>query len=539
MNMERKIDSNRMAFVPDGRLDVCPIPLLISQIHVSGLSGLLSIEGEKTTHWIYFEKGRPAAASTSTSEIHFGIVARDLGYIDNLAIQESLMEMARTGLLQGEVLIRLGRLTEKQLRHVLAVQLLRKVTRIFAIKTGTYRFEEGMMPKTKEKPRGINPFPIIINGLWLHYTPAEIHAYLKYLDEKSFRLLPAAASHVNRLGLTDEYSADLSRLSGFQAKADFLDSARTGTEGGSILLAFLLICGFLEIRSRSPIDAAERPRKIDQVSEVPESPHFLNKANEKPDTTGSPAKTFAKLVEDKFEQVQRNDHVAALEISIESSADQIREAYITLSSIYSPLRAALAEEDRLLQMLGIISARLGEAYFVLSHPGRRDVYLENLKSIENSFTINPVAADTAGHHAAVLEQQGKLDGAGNSLELACDLDPTNIEYKTRLTWIRFLQSGSNDSENLERVAAKLKALHGKKPDDYANNVHLAALFELAGDKLNHDIHNAIARRVSEAHDNPREQIRRLVENAGKFIESGRGTTERKTDIDPKVPASTT
>ena len=93
------------SFQRKGSLEQTPLPQLIALILEDKLTGILHIEADDAKHWIYFEDGFPAGVHAPKSQDFLGVVLRELNYIDDTAFNMSLMEMAKTKQLQGQILL--------------------------------------------------------------------------------------------------------------------------------------------------------------------------------------------------------------------------------------------------------------------------------------------------------------------------------------------------------------------------------------------------------------------------------------------------
>ncbi|MDB4941143.1 MAG: DnaJ-class molecular chaperone CbpA [Labilithrix sp.] len=96
------------------------------------LSGDLELTApDGRTGTIQLWRGRIAGARTTPPVAYFGTVAYELGWIDTATHDATLLEIAQSKALHGEVLIRRGALTPAQRDDILAEQACRKIHTLF------------------------------------------------------------------------------------------------------------------------------------------------------------------------------------------------------------------------------------------------------------------------------------------------------------------------------------------------------------------------------------------------------------------------
>lgn len=110
-------------------------------------------------------RGYIYAARTSPAVSYFGALAYELGLIDTATLDATLLEIAKTKRLHGEVLVARGALTAQQRDTVLGEQTCRKLHHLFGLPPeSSFAFYEGV-PSTEEPAFTLDPIKPAWRGL--------------------------------------------------------------------------------------------------------------------------------------------------------------------------------------------------------------------------------------------------------------------------------------------------------------------------------------------------------------------------------------
>ena len=444
-------------FDPRGTLGNRPLPLLIAQIWAIKRTGTLHLAVQDVTRWIYFEEGFPAAAHDPKSPDFLGSVLLQLGFISETAYNESLIRLAQEKRRQGELLMESGQLTPEQLDKGLRVQLTKKLSRLFALREGEYRFEESLCPPSGIEPLRIQPCALILNSIKHHYRPEDVEQALSSIATKAFRLVPGFDRELCAdFGMASEESKDVALLREPWTLELFFQQTKSGVASAKILLLTLYYCGLLEI---CPLEAVRPPKSRPQPTEA----RTTDKPRDAQDSGQGKADSEdrEKKIQEKFKRVDKEDFFAVLEVGQDASDAAVKKAYFSLAKIFHPdqLSASCAAETR--RQGEALFGRVHEAYSVLSHPQKRAEYVKSL------------AAGTAGGKketdlneakvlflkAQVFLKKKDITNALNCLRTAMDLDPKNGDYKAYRLWV---QSGIDDrteksDKDIQRHFIQLKS----------------------------------------------------------------------------------
>ena len=110
-------------------------------------------------------RGRISGARTAPPIAYFGTVAYELGMIDTITLDATLLEISKRKRLHGEVLIERGALTPLQRDEILSEQACRKIHHLFSLPpTSGFSFYEGR-PASEEPPLTLDPIKPAWRGL--------------------------------------------------------------------------------------------------------------------------------------------------------------------------------------------------------------------------------------------------------------------------------------------------------------------------------------------------------------------------------------
>lgn len=132
-----------------------------------GFTGTITVTTKNNIHTIELSNGKPIYIKEQKTTMPLGRVFVELGMIDNKIYDESLMEMAKTGERQGEILLRKGIITKEQMNYAINIQFYKKALKFFEISDGEVDIKEGAHIDTKasENLKNISTLKILYNGI--------------------------------------------------------------------------------------------------------------------------------------------------------------------------------------------------------------------------------------------------------------------------------------------------------------------------------------------------------------------------------------
>ncbi len=545
--------SNLPPFVPQGKLEEHPLPLLIAQILNARLSGMLRMEAEGTKPWIYFEDGFPAGVHAPKSSDYLGQVLRELGFIDDQAFNESLMRMAKEKRLQGQILLDMGKLDEKKLERGLSLQIARKISRLFALTSGSYDFfEDDELPLPLE-PIPINPFALVYNAIRNTYKPDDLKKGLNPLIGRAVRISRMFVERGELFEFPPDDLADARLLEEFRLPQEYVRGVRSGPTSGMMMLMALLYCDMLETEEASfaqPMPGVAAPTAAPAAPPPPvagpapaRAPHpgagraaqveTAGRAGARPVKAGGaqgsavPPDLRAKI-HAKFEQVKLADHYAVLEVPKDADLERIKKSFLMLAKVYHPDRVAESDDEELRHRMDLILSKINEAYQVLANPAGRQQY-EQKQAQAGKAGGQGGAQQPRPEEARVQFQKGLIfmkkndhTAAADAFRWAADLDPKNGDYQAHRHWVELLRSTEPAEVKLHNAKGELAAVVKNFPDAFWGYRFLALVLQKLGDQPGYQNHLMKAAKLNPKDvDCARElrllQARKEKEDASRFF----------------------
>ena len=423
------------------------------------------------------------------SEIYLGMILCELNFITTDGFNESLVKMAETNKLQGQVLMEMGKITKDQLKRALYVQQLRKLSQLIGLGQGTYKFTLDAKPKSRLIAYPIHPFPVIYQGVRNNYDSAELDRWLKLAADSVCRTKPSLNKYLELLQAPDEDLADLELLDGRLTIAEFVNIASCGSIAAKMML---LVLDWFELLSFGKTTEQAAEPKVEQDKQA-----VNDEAQRSPTSSKQTLPTAVRdRIEKKYLQAQQGDYFALLEINIETDPESIKASVNSLNKIFHPDRVIRYGDDELVKKVSLISSQLQEAAKTLSQPELRNAYLSQLGCEDNRpVTINPEAAAVAYQKAKVFLQKKKLFEALDSMVLAVRFDPSKYRYRARAIWLEYQLEKEKTFDKRQKVKRDLMRLFEKAPGNFWINRYLATIASQLKDAESYEKHLLKASRI--------------------------------------------
>jgi len=476
-------------FATEGTLEDIPLPVLIAHILDEKLTGTLHIEHDEKKSWIYFEDGFPAGVQAAGSQDFLGQVLRELGFIDDAAFNESLMNMAKTKRLQGELLLEAGAIDDEQLERALSLQQARKLSRLFALRSGKYSFAEDEDIPPPMEPIRVNPYALIYNGIKNAYSADDLKKGLEPLVGLSCKVSGLFIERKELFEFPEEDMADAELLREFRLPQEFVRGTKSGATSGMMMLLALMYCGMLELEEAEFAQPLKGVKREPQAKAATARPAAGAKAAGRPAPgaearapaagnrpAGSPGarrknKVSAELVKkinDKYEQAKSGDLWHVLEVEHDASVDVVKRSFITLAKVYHPDRVSGAGDEELSHRMDVIFRRINEAHQVLSDPGARTEYDKKAAGGAEASEPRPQEAKVQFHKAQVFLKKKDFTKAAEAIRWAIDMDPKNGDYKAYDAWITFMR---NEKDSMRDKKNTLRAALLELAKEYKESFH--------------------------------------------------------------------
>lgn len=284
-----------------------PLAHLLVHILERSLSGALEVAttgAQQAT--VQFQRGLVTKIRTSAPICYLGSVLYELGYIDSGELDASLMQLAKTKLPHGQVLLERGSISREQLASALREQALRKLTHLFSFAPDTvfsfYAHEDRLVDYGGREAVAVDPLPAIWRGVRDLAAGDHVTSVLQRLGRGRVRL--AGTTGVERLRLQADEQAIVDCL---RAKPMGLDElGRLGVIPPSTL-HLLVYCLLITKQISVVLEAVEAPRNVSETRFVAARPD--PRQDHEPTTAADLVATGAKTLLDGVRVALRQNNL--------------------------------------------------------------------------------------------------------------------------------------------------------------------------------------------------------------------------------------
>lgn len=443
----------------EGSLVETPLPQLLHNHYVLRTTGLLHLERGAVKKIVYLRDGYPIFVRSNLVRECLGQLLIREGVLTAGQREESLRRGKESGRLQGTVLIEMGVLTPHELHAALARQVTEKLLETFAWLDGTCRFLQAREFKKDLTAIELSPASLILEGLRRHYPPPRIGEIL--LPHRS--RFPVQTQNplyrFQELTLSPRDARVLGECRG-QLTLDQIVArhplTRRETEQ---LLAALLVVGMVESRPSATVDdTGDSWLETAEGRQVRQS--FLA----------------------DYGALMPKDHLALLDVSAQSTPEEVRKAFFGLVKRFHPdrFRQEYLSAD-LRQKINELFQKINEAHETLADPVRRRHYLDELKGekVPSLDVTSVLQAETSFQKGMVLLRVKNYRAAWAALELAVQLSPDEPEYLTHYAWALYKAHAEETGRRHEAQLLLLKSA-GLNPRIWSTHLYLGHLLKAEG-----------------------------------------------------------
>ncbi len=231
-----------------------PLPKLLHIISLRGdEASVLDVARGMLKRKIYFKNGWPVnVVSNSMSDV-LGRVMMEEGIISQKDYEKSLEIALKQKKRHGEVLISLGLISQKGLDDCLALQMRKKIWRVFNWHDGEYKYfliKGGLPANLQLLP--MNPASLIINGV--------LHGYYQFeraeADLKKFMDMPLVVStdkpyKIEDLGLNTQQSRFVAGFDGTGKTKEIINNSDLLRREAELLTYGLIITNILSLKEKT------------------------------------------------------------------------------------------------------------------------------------------------------------------------------------------------------------------------------------------------------------------------------------------------
>jgi curved DNA-binding protein CbpA len=423
--------------------------------------------------------GWPAKIRVSDPIEHLGRILLELGAIDDVAYNESLMALGQGQGLQGQILLQRGRIDAPTLERGLRAQIKRKLGHLFSRPATTrYAYYDGvdfLQRYGGPELYPVDPTPAVFASIRSNPSTAHADAAVERVSSTPLRL--RAGSDPSKLDLSRAETELLGLLrSGAMTPAQLTSSGVADPRTTKLFTYGLLLLKMLE--------PAEAPR----VSPAPPQPQPQRASNPvaasaAPAKLGGDPQRRAEIVA-KAKSVDVENYFEILGISPESSAEDAKNAYFQLVKRWHPDRLPADLAD-LKDEVARVFALMAEAYQALTDPERRTRYLEQLHGgggtpQDQQEVARVMEATNAFQKADFFVNKGNLAEAEPFANKAFELEPGDADHVALWCWLQANKADRRDAGRFDDLLHKLEQALTDNPRNERARFYRGMVLKMAG-----------------------------------------------------------
>ena len=142
-----------------------PFADLLQWVSQSRKTGTLIIEGVRVTKKIYFRDGLVIAAASDNPKEFLSYYLVGWGIIGETELEELLDMQNKHGVLLGEMLSIIGRLSQDELNHILLIKTEEAILELFVWDEGEFRFLDNILPTKQFVPLNLQVDVLVMEGV--------------------------------------------------------------------------------------------------------------------------------------------------------------------------------------------------------------------------------------------------------------------------------------------------------------------------------------------------------------------------------------
>lgn len=389
-----------------GALERTPFEALLYKLFDTKFTGRLQLVRGKSEHALYFLRGFPAWATSTTRTEALGTLLVRRGLLDTATLNEFLRRPSHRGASLGQRLVAAGILTNAQLLRALEEQVRERILSWFTLNDGTWTVESGDAFVYRYDVYVQNPIELIFQGVAAF---EEINALAARLKERADHVLVPTRNFARLLPyvtLDEQRIALLQKIDGSRRLGQLIQHWR-GSFPDFFRFIWSLHATRIVYASPTPVKVHEdlsldavrvlAPHvsvflRVEQARRdgAHSDPSALSGSTSQPGTSPSPTVDQARVpsaihVSDSSERidellelhdfVEHLNHFDLFGLTLDASPDEIRVAIgQRVSGLDPELIKALPPED--VRRIAAVGRRIKEAAAVLLDPRRREAYRE-------------------------------------------------------------------------------------------------------------------------------------------------------------------
>jgi hypothetical protein len=437
-----------------GTLGATPLAHALVYARNKGLTGRLELADGDQSATIVLAGGAITSVETRPVSLcpgaYFGAVAYELGYIGTETLDSSLLELAKTRRLHGDILVEQARITTAQREQALVEQIHRKVHHLFTLpESTTYAFYDAA-PSASAATVAVDPLGPAWRGIRDHAPETFVRETLRRVGSHTLRAVAAPLPN-----LPPDETELLAALADRPMTVEEMKASTKLSPTRVELLVYLLViskCAVSVTGARThpsvgPLPAATASGIMARVG--PSSPPVRTAVAGDADASDatSPARLGREGIAARAAKVNQESYFEVLGVSKDADVDAVRAAYMRLARTWHPDK--LAPELHLVRAEAAkIFAAMVDAYRTLSDPQRRRAYLETKRDAK------PIARSEVLRSAEHAIEHRQFDLAAILCSELCEKNRDDGDALALHTWAK-LRGGEATEEELRVALVKL------------------------------------------------------------------------------------
>ncbi len=455
--------------------------------------------------------GFPAKIRIADPVEHLGRILLELGAIDDVAYNESLLALGRAEGLQGQILLKRGKIDAATLERGLRTQIVRKFGHLFRRPPST-RYAYFDRIDLLQRYGGPELFPIdpgraIFANIRTNPSMAHADAAVDRVAGTPLRVRPGMDA--TKLDLTRAETELLSMIELAPTTPNQLTSAGIADVRSTKLFVYgLLLLKVIEPAvDRAPVireagDASARasmPGFMPGPAATVAAPSVLGPSSMGPSTSatglGRPGTQSGPGVDPQrraelLEKIRRSDGEDLFELlglTRGASPEEAKNAYFALVKRWHPDRLPPDLADIRNDVARVFTA-MAEAYQVLSDPERREEYLqqEGGPAIElatgpsDQDLLRSVEATNVFQKAEALVEKGNLTEAEPFVNRAFELAPRDPDHVALWSYVQANKAERRESARYDDLLSKLEGTLVEHPKHERARFYRGMILKYAG-----------------------------------------------------------
>jgi tetratricopeptide (TPR) repeat protein len=391
--------TTKTAVPGSGDIKALTIPWLFQALRVQNRTGTAVFSyvqgqtGDKIEKKVYFKSGDITFAASSLPSDRLGDMLLRTGKLTQAQFDASTELIKSTGKKQGAILVQLGFITPQGLVDSVKEHVKQIILALFAIRMGSYRFDEGPLPMADIIPLQMSTGNVILDGV----TALEWNDLRRMLPSPTSVIRPATdpSCLFQDAHLTADQQTVFSLIDGKRSIEEICGLAGVGDFNAMKAVYVLLALRMAEEGQLKTEEEMQFAREAVQEAVRPKAAQ--------PAAPAGPAEPALVVTKDSilaaFAALPNQDHYQLLGVERTATMQQIKKAYFRLAKAYHPDRHFDPAMADLKDKLDALFDHIHKAYESLSNQATRAEYELELARRKAAAQQQPAAAGFEEKHA--------------------------------------------------------------------------------------------------------------------------------------------